>query len=215
MTLQIYIYITVIAISFLLSFLHFFRQTSPLFLKSFTPFLFFSLIVELVADRLLRDNKSTFFTYNISSTIEVTFYLWVLFNLITSRLAKKMTVLFIIVYPAASFFDIFFITGKDNFHSLGYSLGCLLIVFFTIVFFYQLFAKPRAILLTREPSFWICTALLFFYSVTFPLFASANFMKSFPPILANNVQYILIVLNVFLYLLFSIAFLCRIKIKKS
>jgi hypothetical protein len=40
-------------------------------------------------------------------------------------------------------------------------------------------------------------------------------MGSFPIILANNLQYILIVLNVFLYLLFSIAFLCRIKIRKS
>jgi hypothetical protein len=164
---------------------------------------------------MITRNISTTLLFNVSSTIEISFYLWILYSIINKSSARKMSFVLIFLYPILSFIDIIFIQGKDDFHSIGYAFGCLLIVFFTIFYFYELFAKPKAILLTREPDFWICTALLFFYSVTFPLFASANFMKSFPPILANNVQYILIVLNVFLYLLFSIAFLCRIKIKKS
>jgi hypothetical protein len=205
----------VVSVSFLLSLFLFFKTTTPTYLKGFTPFLFSSLFVEALAGWLIQNNTSTTLLYNISTTIEISFYLWVLFCILKGIIVKRIIRVLLFVYPFLSFVDIIFIQGKDDFHSIGYAFGCLLIVFFTIFYFYELFAKPKAILLTREPSFWICTALLFFYSVTFPLFASANFMKSFPPILANNVQYILIVLNVFLYLLFSIAFLCRIKIKKS
>lgn len=205
----------VVSVSFLLSLFFFFKKSTPNYLKGFTPFLFSSLLVEALAAWLIKNNSSTTLIYNISTTVEITFYLWVLYNIIRIGFPKKILLGLTIFYPIFSFADIIFIQGSQDFHSIGYALGCLLIVSFTILFFYQLFSKPKAIVLTKEADFWICTALLLFYSVTFPLFASANLMKSFPPILANNVQYILIVLNVFLYLLFSIAFLCRIKIKKS
>lgn len=205
----------VVSISFLLSSLLFFRKLTPIYIRSFAPFLFFSLVIEAVAAWMISKNISTTLLFNLASTIEITFYLWILRSIVRGGILKKILLILIVLYPILSFADILFIQGKEDFHSIGYALGCLLIVFFSIMFFYQLFAKPKAVILAKEPDFWICTGLLLFYSVTFPLFASANLMKSFPPILANNVQYILIVLNVFLYLLFSIAFLCRIKIKKS
>ncbi|MFC4233550.1 hypothetical protein ACFOW1_16735 [Parasediminibacterium paludis] len=215
MSLQLYIYLVVVSVSFLLNLLLFFKKSTPKYLKGFTPFLFLSLLVEVAAGWLIKKNSSTTLIYNISTTIEITFYLWVLYNITRGSISKKILLISTAVYPIISFVDIIFIQGKEDFHSVGYAFGCLLIVFFTILFFYELFAKPKAIILTREPDFWICTGLLLFYSVTFPFYAAANLMKSFPPILANNVQYLLIVVNVFLYLLFSIAFLCRIKIKKS
>jgi hypothetical protein len=204
----------VVSVSFLLSLFLFFKKSIPVHLKGFSPFLLFSLFVEAVAAWMINRNISTTLLFNIESTIEVTFYLWVLFCLVSGKIAKRILFYLVVIYPTLSFIDIIFIQGKEDFHSISYAFGCLLIVFFSIIFFYQLFSKPKAITLTREPDFWICTGLLLFYSVTFPMFVFVNFMKDFPPILANNVQYLLIVLNVFLYLLFSIAFLCRIKIKK-
>ena len=204
-----------VSVSFLLSCLLFFKKYVPLYIKGFTPFLFLSLIVEIIGTLQIRRNVSNTLTYNLSTSIEITFYLWVLLNLLKGKFLKRFILGCIVIYPIISGLDIFFIQGKDSFHSVGYALGCLLIVFFTIIFFYQLFAKPEATRLSKDSAFWIATGLLLFYSVSFPLFVFVNFMKTFPAILANNLQYILIVLNVFLYLLFSIAFLCRITIKKS
>jgi hypothetical protein len=204
----------VVSVSFFLSTILLFNKQTPLFLKGFPPYLLFSILIEILAALLIKNDISTTLTYNLSTTVEIAFFLWVLSNMIEGNSVKKLMHISIVAYPCLSFLDIYLIQGKDIFHSIGYALGCLLIVLFTIIFFYQLFAKPKAIVLSREPTFWICTGLLLFYSVTFPLYVSVNFMKTFPAILANNVQYLLIVLNVFLYLLFSIAFLCRIKIKK-
>jgi len=215
MNTQLYVYIIVISISFALSLFLFFKSNTPLFLKGFTPFLFVSLVNEMITTIMISKNMSTIGVYNISTTLEIAFYLWVLLNILDGLVIKKLVSMLIITYPLLSIIDIFFIQDSGNFHSISYAFGCLLIVFLTIVFFYQLFAQPRAVILVKESSFWICTGLLMFYSVSFPMFALANLMKNFPAILANNLQYILLVLNVFLYLLFSIAFLCRIKIKKS
>lgn len=191
------------------------RYTTPQYLKAFIPFLLISLILEIATNLMAINNSSTVGIYNFSSVFEICFYLWVLYKIIESNIVKRAALVSMAFYIIISISDIVFYQHFIRFHSITYSFGCLFIVFFTIVFFYQLFAKPKAIFLTQEPSFWICTALLLFYSVTFPLFALVNFMSSFPVIITNNLLYILIVLNVFLYLLFSIAFLCRIKIKKS
>ena len=203
------------SISLLLSFLLLLKKITPLFFKTFSPFLLLSIIVELIGAMLIRDGKSTTPLYNIYTTLEVVFYLWILLNILQGKLLKKILICCIIIYPAISLIDIYFIQGIEHFHSTSYSLGCLLLVLFSILYFFQLFARPSAIRLTREPSFWICTGLLMFYSISFPLFAFANFMTTFPNILAKNLQNILIVLNVLLYLLFSIAFLCKIRIRKS
>jgi hypothetical protein len=188
---------------------------TPSYIKSFIPFLIISLVLEILTYKMILKGLPTTNVYNFSSVLEICFYLWILINVNENRRVKKIIFISEIIYPIICFADIYFYQKFNGFHTITYALGCFLIILFSIIFFYQLFAKPKAIVLTKEPAFWICTALLLFYSVTFPMFVFVNFMKDFPPIIANNLQYLIIVLNVFLYLLFSIAFLCRIKIKKS
>ncbi len=215
MGLQLYIYIVAMSISFLLSCILFFKEAVPFFFKTFAPFLFLIICVEFVATWLIGQNKSTILIFNISTTLEVTYYLWVLLNILQSKLLRKILKFNILAYPAFSLVDIYFIQVPGNFHSISYAFGCLLIIVFSLSYFLELFAYTKTVILSKEPTFWICTGLLFFYSVSFPLLVFVNVMTSFPAILANNLQFILLVLNVFLYLLFSIAFLCRITIKKS
>jgi hypothetical protein len=178
-------------------------------------FLGFTLFIEIYSTLLADNGQVTVPVYNISTTIEVVYYLWVFREILKKVLQKKILLLAMIGYPVISLIDLLFIQQPGNFHSVSYAIGCLLIILFSIIYFYDLFTNPKAIILHNEPAFWITTGLLLFYSVSFPLFVSTNLMKFFSSVLAKNVDYILIVLNVFLYLLFSIAFLCRIKIKKS
>lgn len=215
MNLQNYLYIFMISFCLLANIFNVAKYVTPNYIKTFIPFLLISLILEVFTTKMALKGSSTTNIYNLSTILEICFYLWVLSQLIEKKMMRIGIVICQSIYTSISLFDIYINRLLDRFHSITYSVGGLFIVFFTIVFFYQLFNKPKAIFLTQEPSFWICTALLLFYSVTFPLFALVNFMSEFPPIITNNLQYVLIVLNVFLYLLFSIAFLCRIKIKKS
>jgi hypothetical protein len=54
---------------------------------------------------------------------------------------------------------------------------------------------------------------LFYYTCSFPIFGLLNFLSSNP--IGKNIQIIIILLNVFLYSSFTIAFLCRLRVRNS
>jgi hypothetical protein len=98
---------------------------------------------------------------------------------------------------------------------MTYSLGCLLIVAFCIYYFWELFQQSHSITLSREPAFWICSGLLFYYACTFPIYGLTNLLERLPKVIIKNLLLIFDLLNIFLYLSFTIAFLCRVKPRKS
>ncbi|WP_431213185.1 hypothetical protein ACQ86N_47525 [Puia sp. P3] len=102
-----------------------------------------------------------------------------------------------------------------TFHTMSYCLGCLLIVCACIYYFWELFQQKSSVDLIHQPAFWVCSGLLFFYSCTFPLYGLTKLMESLPKVILVNLFNIFILLNIFLYLSFTIAFLCRLKTRKS
>ncbi len=184
------------------------------YLKTFTIFLVFSFLIEIITFKMANSGVPTISIYNFFTTFEFCFYLWAIQNIIQNKVVKKWLLYILLIYPIASTINILAVQKIDNFHSITYSIGCLLIIFSCIYYFYELFKNKYAINLVKDSGFWICSGLLFFYSVTFPLFVSANFMTEFPLKFGEYIGVALIILNVCLYSLFSIAFLCRINLRK-
>jgi len=182
----------------------------------FPVFLLITLSVELYGIYSTDENKnaSTVLLYNLFSILEFTFYSWMLREIIINKTIKKIILFVLIFYPFISLLNIFFIQGKSGFHTVTYAIGCLIIVAWCIYYFYELFLLAHSVRLLKQPSFWICTALLFFYTFTFPLYGLSNLMTGLPKVVLRNLQTIVDIINVFLYSLFSIAFLCRIRMPK-
>ena len=184
------------------------------YLKLFPFFLCITLIVEIGAWWLTENNINTIVFFNFFSLFEFVFYMYVLKNIILSPRIKTVISITIIIYSALALINIFFIQKMYTFHTLTYSIGCLLIVLISIYYFFELFKSPSAVNLKKEPAFWIVTGLLFFYTCTLPFFGLANYIYRVLPVLARNFEAILSMLNVLLYSLFTVAFLCRIKMRK-
>ncbi len=183
------------------------------YLKIFPFFLLISLIVELIglyAIYILK-KKSNLFIHNPFTAFEFVFYMWLLRAIIRNKLVKNILLVLLLLYPIGAGINIYFFQGVNGFHSITYALGCLLIITFSSFYFFELFLIPEPVSLLIEPAFWICTGLLFFYSCTFPLFGLSNIVTSLPRIIINNIEIIINILNSLLYLMFSIAFLCKIK----
>ncbi len=192
------------------------KKGQNLYLKLFIIFLVVSLFVELLASFLIRIEKeeNTVVLYNIFTTCEFGFYLWMLRGFIRNKIANKIILFILFFFPIAALINIFFFQGRHGFQTFTYALGCLLIVGCCIFYFYELFLFPNAVNLLKQPPFWICSALLFFYAFTYPLYGLSNLMMSLPKVILKNIERITDLLNVFLYSMFSIAFLCKIKIRK-
>jgi len=208
------LYVFFIAISLLISVVLLSRNKDIFYLRVFPVFLFISVSVELYAIYLWNFRFNTASIYNFFTLFEFGFYLFVLRGIIRNKFVKKVIVAAALIYIPVAVFNIVFIQGLNTFHTVTYSLGCLLVISFSMFYFFEIFRLPKFIYLTSEPGFWICSGLLFFYCCSFPIFAMSDLIEGAAPFILTNFDKIINVLNVLLYSLFSIAFLCRIRVRK-
>ncbi len=193
----------------------YFQPGSELYLKIFPVYLFVTNIVQYVGEFLATHNKANTFIYNTFSILEFVFDFFILYQTIRNRQMKRVILSVLWLYPLFAIFNISFIQETSSFHSLSYAVGALLVVCFCIYYFYELFQLPHSTSLLREPAFWVCTAILFNNCTTFPLASFAIFIDKPTPFIIKNVAVIQGIINILSYLLFTIAFLCRIKTRKS
>ena len=202
-------------ICLLASIIAFFQPNTELFLKVFPIYLFITMMVEMITFRLSAQGRRTIIIYNLFSVFEFMFYFFVLRCIITNKKIKKAINFIMLFYPLLAALNFLFLQKNSSFHSMSYTLGCILIIALCIVYFIDIFQHPQAISLLKIPAFWVCTAIMFSYCCTFPFFSLLNYFESVPKIIYRNIRWILAVINILSYTLFTIAFLCRIRIRRS
>jgi hypothetical protein len=212
--MQLPLYMFFLVASIIAGLSGYFQKEVPRYLKLFPLFLVLTLSVECYGFWLAYYKKNNIVLYNVYAILNFSFYLFVLKEVITTPRIKKIIFYAILGFIFFALYNIIFFQHLHNWNSVNYMFGCLLVVAFCIYFFYELFRKPKSTKLSKEPAFWICSGLLFFYCSSFPFLGLNNFLQNIPSILMRNLGYILTVLNILLYTLFTIAFLCRLKIGK-
>jgi len=185
------------------------------YLKVFSLFLLANLITEGITAYKAWAGVHNLVLSNFVTAFDFAFYLYFFGQIVRSEKVKKIIQFLVILYPVLFLINIFFIQGMDTFHSMTWCLGCLLVIIFCIYYFWELFQQTQSINLSRQPSFWICCGLLFYNACTFPFYASTNFVYVLPKVILRNLLFIFVLLNILLYLSFTIAFLCRLTNRKS
>lgn len=192
----------------------YFQKKVSVFLYLLPPFLFISFLVESIAIWLSYNVGSNVWLYNAFLMIDFSFYFLLIREVIKSKKFRLFLSIVAYLYPFLILINIFYLQpSKDQFASISYALGGLIIVFSTMFYFYELFTTDKYINLARDPYFWICSGLLFFYSCGFPLYALNNFLSTSSNIFIKNYGSIISLLNILLYSSFIIASLCRIRIR--
>jgi hypothetical protein len=214
-TITLYLTYIFTVIALLASLTLYLQPTNSLYLKLFPFFLFIITILSFIIGYLFLKSKNNAILFNLYSTLEFCFYFFVFGQIIFNKKIKKIIYFILLAYPILEVYTIFSIHKIDVFTHLTYSLGCLLIVFFCIWYFFELFQLTHAVNLLKDPDFWICCGLFFYYACNFPIFSLLNFLKTPSNIIIKNISSISNLLDVCLYSSFTIAFLCRIKIRKS
>jgi len=202
------------SICFLVSLTLFFQGSIPKYLKTFPFFLLVTIIIEIIGKILANERVNATMMYNVFTTFEFIFYLYILRGIIYKVKVKKIILWLIVIYPVLVLINIIFFQ-TETFHTNTYALGCLLIVAACIYYFLELFQSTHSVNLVREPAFWICSGLLFFYTCSFPMVGLWNHLPGLPRIILKNLNTVIHFLNILLYSLFSIAFLCRIRFRKK
>ncbi len=199
---------------FLISLTVFIQNPAPFYLKLFPVYFVLSFIVGLVEASLQRHAKHNSGVYNIAGTIEFCFYFFVLRELILNVKIKKVIFYVIFLFPIFALINLYF-QKKVGFNPVNFTFGSLLTVSFCIYYFVEIFQRADTQSLARLPAFWITTAILFNVVLTFPFFSFVSFMTIMPDSINRNIVAIFYVINILISILYSIGFLCRIKIRKS
>jgi hypothetical protein len=208
-------YLATLFLCLLASLSLYFQRKENVYLKFFPPFLFVTVLMEGSSLLGLLKGTSNNVVYNFFNVIEFSFYFFVLGQIIKNKRVRLLIRIAIFLYAIPALVNIIFITTVYGFPALNMAVGCLLIVTICIYYFFELFQLPLSVALTRQPGFWICSGLLFYYSCSFPLFGPINMIRALPPFVLKNFKAIILILNVLLYSSFTIAFLCRLRTRNS
>jgi hypothetical protein len=201
-------------IAFLASLTIFFYPSNQRYLRVFAFFLFISCIFEIAANYLAIIHVDNNLFASLTTTFDFTFYLYVLREIVYHPRAKRYLLVLLLSYPTVALLNILFVQ-RNGFHTMTYALGSFLIITFCIYYFWELFQRLNSVQLSRQPAFWVCSGLLFYYTCTFPIYGGTNLVKVLPALIIRNLLVIFTLLNILLYLSFTIAFLCRLKTRRS
>lgn len=207
----VYLYFEVL--SFLASLTLFFQKGAPRYMKSFPFCLLVMVAIELIGWRT-KNRLSILWLYNLFIVVNSDYYLFLLWHFIKNGKARRVIWHSGWIYTVTALF-IFFFIQVNAFNTITFALGCFIIVVFCIYYFLELFQLPFSINLVREREFWITSGLLFFHCCSFMLFSFNNLLSKTSPAILKNVHYLLDMILILFYLLFTIAFLCKIDLKKN
>jgi hypothetical protein len=189
-------------------------KDSPIYLKVFPIFLIITFLVEIIARKIGNAQGNNLFLYNLFSASEFTFYLYFFYGIYKGKAAKKIALYAMIIYLVLALVNIFFVQGLKVFHTYTFMLGCVLMIGFGAYYFYRLLKEPQTGKISRDPTFWITAALMIYYCCDFPVFGILNYITRLSPTVYSGLLVVYNLMNIILYSLFTVAFLCRINIRK-
>ncbi|HXB28533.1 MAG TPA: hypothetical protein VNW49_01880 [Puia sp.] len=198
----------------LISLTVFIQKPVPLYLKLFPVYLFFGLIDIIVIEYLQSRGRFNTGVANSWGIIEFCFYFFVLRELILNIKIKRVILFVIFLFPVFALINLY-LQKQVGFNPVNFTIGSLMTVSVCLYYFVELFQRADSQSLTRLPAFWITTAILFNVVLTFPFFSFVSFMTKMPELVLKNILAIFYVINILTSTLYSIGFLCRIRIRKS
>ncbi len=203
-----------ILVCFAASLTNYLNKNAPLYMKLFPLFLLMEFVGDYAGLQIARKHHSNVFLYNIVTVLEFLFYFFFFYLVFRGASAKRTVMILSVLYLVGAAFNIFYIQGRNTFHTYSFMVGCLLAIAGSIYYFLQLFRYPQPGSIMREPAFWITSAILFYYACVLPIFGVLNYITSISQRINTTLGLILNLMNYILYSLFTLAFLCKVNFRK-
>ncbi len=184
------------------------------------PHLFYLILmtfpIEVYADWHLRNYRnSPKELYWVFLLVEYTLLSLYFSNIIKNDKVKiyiKSSVLIVFVVKVISSILFF---GIDENNPFVTNLNTIFILIFSFTYFWQLLTKEQHIDFWRNPNFWICTGLVFYYVGSFLVISMIKFVFKTDKDLAVSLWNLVLFLNIIMYSSFIYAFKCQNLIHNS
>jgi hypothetical protein len=207
---------------FLVSLSVYAKKPVPLYLRLFPVYFFLLLILDLAAEYTQERGIHNNILLNTWGPLEFSFYFFVIGRVIVNGKVKRLILYITTTFVIFAFINLFFFQHNDLFNPINFTIGTIITVVLCTYYFFELFQKTEAQSLTRLPSFWLVSGILFNAVLIFPIYALISFMDSLSKanlktskIIFDNISAIFNIISILTYILYSIGFICRIRTSKS
>jgi hypothetical protein len=205
------IHVFIIIICFIIALLAKLQKNPPRYLNTFIIYIMVTIAVEMMAWWYSYHNKRNLIIYNFYTTINFTYLIFLLRSFMTNKKMINVMSVLMVAYPVFALINMFLIQGANTvFNTYTFLSGCIIVVTASICYFYERIKYPGPHSLLKEPTFWVSTGLLFFYTCSPPLTGTLNAISLMPFYNYKTLYFINLMVNIILYLLFSISFICNL-----
>ncbi len=178
-------------------------------LKSFPYFLFFVLAGEITGILLARIYHTNIVFYNIFTSVQIIYYLYLIQSSILSKIAKKIIAVCIAVFTLISIINCLYVQNiNTELISYTFSIGSLFITLSAMFFFYELLHSNQIESYTTYLQFWIVLGLFIFYTCNIPYMSVYNYLSVNYTNIMNAYYKIIEILAYIMYVFFIIGFIC-------
>lgn len=202
-----------------------FRLPWPRFFRLFSFFLVGTLITELFAVNWMlwlhsttwwHFSKSNLWIYNIYYVPQYVLYYLFFYHALDKPVAQLRTFRFIcLTVIIGGIGNLLFVQGIDELNTYTIILGSIGVIFFCFHYFRRELLQSSYVKPFQNPMFWITTGALIFHMTTLPYFVFINYLSKYSMKLAITLFTIILFLNIFMYSMYLIAFLCKNPLPKS
>ena len=103
-------------------------------------------------------------------------------------------------------FNAIFIEGIWKYPSVSNTVLCVLLIIFSLIYFYEFLSRQEFTYIEKQGMFWINSGVLFYFAINIFLFMLYNDIK---PTQRNDYYMMQSVTNIIANLLFSVGLLCK------
>ncbi|WP_439417090.1 hypothetical protein [Larkinella sp. GY13] len=181
--------------------------------------LMWSLVVTCIVEGIgyyhLRMIKNSNFIYHFYQPVEYTLVALFYINTLDRTLVRKVIRASIPVFVIFCLLNSLFFQSIHSPNSNCFMVEAVLLIAWSGFYFYELFNSNTEERIWSIPDFWVCTGVLFFYAGTFFLMGLLNYLYKVDMGLAKKLYVINHILNILLYSLYAVGFICKARQTKS
>ena len=178
----------------------------------FIPLLFLSIITQVTGDILEYAGYTHFFVFHVYQPMEFLFLSIYYYYLFKPLVLKRLILISIPLFLAFHIF--YYRTRFYNLDFTDFTIEAILIFVWCMMYFIRLLKSEEQIILSKDADFWINTANILFYTGCVLVMGIAKYFLSKNMTLRSQLFLINHLLNLLLYILYCIAFLCLNHSKK-
>lgn len=167
--------IIVLLVELFICFLHLFTKYRSKELNIIVAYVLFTIVnVTVLGSLLVKLTGKDFIGLRIFTIVEGILLILYLHLIIKNKLAINLLRGSLVVFVGFAIFDLFSNKDLDTFDSIPTVIECIIILAFSMFYFYEQLKNPQSLFLYSTPNFWIVVGLIIFFAGNFFIFIYAQ-----------------------------------------